>query len=73
VLVISLNFSSLNKGGEGYESIYWKTPTFPLKVKMGFQFTLGLQSGLILDRFHLGVIYFDFDFDLGFDLRVAWA
>jgi len=30
---------------------------------MNFDLILGLQSGLILDHFDLGVIRFDYDFD----------
>jgi len=43
-----------------------------LKVKMGSDLILVLQLGLILDRFHLRVICFDFDFHLGFPGVLTW-
>jgi len=42
-----------------------KLPQPPWKSRWVLTWILGLQAGLILDCFGLGVIYFVFDFDLG--------
>jgi len=39
---------------------------------MDFDFFLGIQSDLNLDRFDLGVICFDFHLDLGLDLGLDY-
>jgi len=63
----SSKFPTFELSGVG--PIYGKACSSPLKVKMGFDLILGLQSGLILAQFDLEVICFDFDFD--FEMEVS--